>query len=858
MNLWLQDQDSMTITRRNIFLLLTFLVGAILLIRYQWRTPALFQAVPAQSALVVECNGILKAQQLLQSLPAPEWEAFGRSTLFQTGFNDATAAFELFRQQPELLRTLAKSPTLLAYTLHPADSLHPLFIVQLPEAIDLDKWLKNTKPATKHLFHNQSIWRTPAGNNQYLEIAASNQLLIFSTQAALVESALAQLEQGNQWWTDRSLPYAPLRLHLRPSVCAEQLRARLHTPWQHLPDLAAQNIEWIGWAWDGASLNCLLEPAGFGKSWMDNSGAASYSPDMLLPDHVVFALKTGIKHKNAFFEALNRPLNPDFNHYILPWIGNEAILAVTEPLSEDLRTDRLWLLAVQDSALAINQLRAYGATHGLIPESSRPYQMFELMGFQQGGLLEPFAGKDESFRNPVCAILEKYAVFAPDRASMEVFLDKYLVGKTLGAREDYLALLNKQPETGHLELLLNTHFLQVLLSALGQWEAEESWTSPGWLRASVMPEESGKVRVRWSNQAVESSEQAAEMLWKTPLPANVASQPWVAPLRPGKDAVLVQDLQHRLYCLNVADGQLWWTRQFSGPLLSEPQVVDYFRSGYPCLMFNTASAVFLLDENGNDVQGFPFVLPEKTDLPITVIDFGGNQAYSFFALCQNGKAYGFDPHNRPFPGWNGLDLGSPAVAPLCHFQHAGKDYLAILTKLGSLSVFGRDGKLRFPVLALTGSFSTPLWVDSKSAVPHLYASNTNGQVFECDPEGLLHTLETGFASPLQFGQWRADKPVEWMQWTGQQLRTGQIVQHELRVLASKKLTDKPSHWFIPPEQGIGAVDTPGRRLWLFDDDGKAKPGFPLGGGTPFTLFQRRNIRMLVTANDQEVWVYRLR
>ncbi|HLP93597.1 MAG TPA: hypothetical protein VK168_06150 [Saprospiraceae bacterium] len=853
----------MTNTRRNIYLVLILLVGAILLYRYLWRSPALFQAVPAQSALVLECNGLLKAQQLLQSLPTPEWEALGRSALFQTGFNDASAAFELFRQQPELLRNLAKSPALMAYTLHPADSLHPLFLVQLPEAIDLDKWLTNNKIATRHLFHNQNIWRMPAGNKQYLEIAASNEFLIFSAQAALVESALAQLEQGNHWWTERpladDLPHTPLRLHLRPSVCAEQLRARLHASWQHLPDLAAQSIEWIGWTWDGASLDCLLEPAGFGRSWTGSSGSASYAPDMLLPDHVAFVLKTGIQRKNSFFEALEQPLNPDFNKYVLPWTGNEAILAVTEPLSERLRTDRLWLLAVRDSALAIQQLRAYGATHGLIPDASRPYQMFELMGFQQGGLLEPFAGKDEAFRNPVCTMLEGYVVFAPDRASMEVFLDKYLVGKTLGAREDYLALLNKQAETGHLELLLNTRFMQALFSSLGQWQVEEFWASPGWLRASVTPEGSGKARVRWSNQAAEASGQAAEMLWKTPLPALVASQPWVAALRPGKDAVLVQDRQHRLYCLNAADGQLWWTRQFSGPLLSEPQVVDYFRSGYPCLMFNTASAVFLLDEKGHDVQGFPFLLPEKTDLPITVVDFGGDQVYSFFALCQNGKVYGFDPLNRPFPGWNGLALGSPAAAPLCHFQYDGKDFLAVLTRQGSLWVFGRDGKPRFPALSLPGPYSTPLWVDSKAAVPHLYAANKAGQVFECDPEGVLYTLETGFAGTiLRFGQWRADKPVEWLQWNGQQLRTGQIARHGIQVQALKKLADKPTNWFIPQEQGIGAVDTLGRRLWLFDDYGKPKPGFPLGGATPFTLFQRGSIRMLVTANDQEVWVYRLR
>ena len=63
--------------------------------------------------------------------------------------------------------------------------------------------------------------------------------------------------------------------------------------------------------------------------------------------------------------------------------------------------------------------------------------------------------------------------------------------------------------------------------------------------------------------------------------------------------------------------------------------------------------------------------------------------------CENNKLYGFGHLGKPLEGWSGVETSGVVRQPLLHFQHKGKDYLAVLTEDGLLSVYGRDGALRF-------------------------------------------------------------------------------------------------------------------------------------------------------------------
>ena len=70
---------------------------------------------------------------------------------------------------------------------------------------------------------------------------------------------------------------------------------------------------------------------------------------------------------------------------MLPWIGQEAALVVTEPLSSALTDDRLLIVAVSDSTKARSALLAYGQSRGALAQEK--IGMFDIFGFQSPSLL---------------------------------------------------------------------------------------------------------------------------------------------------------------------------------------------------------------------------------------------------------------------------------------------------------------------------------------------------------------------------------------------------------------------------------------------------------------------------------------
>lgn len=852
------------IPQRIMIGLASLFFAALLLFLFLPRNPGAFRSVPAQSSLVLECKGLLRAKLQCNKSTDSRWHEVFQSDLFDQCFADADAALQVFNHDPQMLRAFAQNKSLVAFSLHAADSLHALFVIELTDDFDLEKGLKSQSPTLKyfpHQFHGNDIFSIRRAGSAQMEMAVTEGLLLFSTKATLVEDALAQLESPHNWWSDRplidQLPDATLRLHLRPAALAEQWRGQMNPRWRGLPDLLARNLEWIGLSWDGSRLQTLAEIKGFLSQWnawgkSEGSGVAG-----VLPDNTAFIAQARLGNIPEFFRLIGTGRTSDFEQFILPWVGDEVALAVTEPLSPGLVGDRLLVLSVRDSLQAMESLRAFAKTRGAAPGAGDPYQMFEVFGFQNTSLLRPVLGEDEAFRNPACALLGHYLVIAPDRSSLEILLDKYLVNQTLSANIDFLQLQQKRLPGTPVSFVLNTAFLPAIWQNI---RSDEEGGTPlakaGFMAAELRPGRRGGAEFVLSVQALTQATSETDILWKTVLQAPVITSPCVIALPDGKVVVLVQDLKYRLYCLDAQNGGLIWTKNLTDRILSDPQGIDFFSNGSLCYTFSSSSQLYVLDEQGRDVQGFPFKLPATASNAATVTDFDKNARFNYFVACDNGKIYGFGASGKPLDAWNAVPSKGTVKAPILHFQFKGKDYLAVLTEQGLLSVYGRDGTLRFSPLQLPGKFLGPLTADPAAAAPHIYTANTEGKLFACDLEGKLSTQTQGKAgSVAAFGQLTGDAGFEWAVLEDKKLTVGSW---KTGALFSTQFPEKQHRLFFAENEGIGTVDLRGRRICLLDKNGKIAPGFPLGGNTPFSFFQQNGVNRLVAGNGNGVWAYRVK
>lgn len=862
------------LSRRVKITLASTLLAALLLYIFLPRNAGAYRSVPAQTSILLECGGLLRAKILCDKTTDAHWREVMQSPLFSRCFEDVEAAVQLLKHEPNLVRAFAKNRALAAFSLHPSDSLHALFVLELDKDLNLEKALKTNQLTPKyfpHQFHGTDVFNVHLSKTERLEVAKSGRLLFFSRRATLVEDALAQLENTRNWWADRpylaDLPEAALRVQFRPSAFAEQCRNQMNPRWRDLPDLLARNLEWAGLSWDGTELQALVETKGFFSTFGSWGQALGQQAAVVLPDNTAFLAGVGLGNIPAFFEGFGTGRNSDFDQFVLPWVGEEALLAITEPLSPALMGDRLLLLSVRDSARAIASLRKFGAERGLMPSMSGSYQMFELLGFQSASLLNPVLDDDETFRNPVCVLVGGYVVFAPDRSSLEIFLDKYLVNQTLAANVDFLQLQQKSAEHGHAAFLLNAAYLPGILKNItleAQTNGLGRLEKTGYLAAELEPSFGRKAKLRFVNQPLSQPLSETAILWKTVLAAPVINQPFLVEQPKGKTFALVQDLKNKLYCLDAQNGVQVWQKDIAERITTDIQGVDFYGNGTLCYTFGTATQLFMLDENGHDLQGFPFELPDKATNGATVVDFDKNSKFSFFVACENGKVYGFGHLGKPLDGWSGLSVGGSVQQPVLHFQHKGKDYLAVLTKLGLLSVFGRDGNLRFSPVQLDelppeanfngGTFIYPMYVDLKSATPRIYCANPTGKVFACDLQGKLSEQRPGRpGSMAAFGQLLGDERYEYAVLDGKDLSVGNWE----KPLFKTQFPEKQQDVFFASNRRIGTVDKKGRRIWLLDHQGKTMPGFPLGGNTVFEFGQLNGVEMLVVGNGNGVWAYRV-
>lgn len=862
-----------------IFLILSLLAGL-----YWWfakRLHSPLDAVPAQSVLVLECKGLVKAAQLLAQHPDPEWKSVVQHTILEASWQDAALAERLFRHDESIHGAFAANFMAAALSLNPADSLHPLLAVDLGRHVDLEKVLQANALSQKFFpsyFHGHTLYTVHLSKKERLVVAHTRNLLLCSRFSYLIEDALTQLEKGDNWWADNAWKgqvddNAPIKLSFRPQTGI--LAMFLEQNWRFWPGLLEQNLRWAGISWDGQQTRGALKTAGSLESVGRNARSVSDELFSICPENTAMMAAVGVAKKEVFADWF-RENNSDFKQYIYPWLGAEAAFVLTEPFSPDLREEQYWVLQIADSMGVGQKLDAYGAQRGLLRQYD--YQTFSIRHFLSNAAFRPLLpGEGTALVNPACVVVGKYLVVAPSAAALELWIDKYIVSQTLGNSPGFLLQRQQMKTEGGISLFLNSQYLPAIAKRMlaekpltNSAESIALWARTGMVALDLAPAQNAG----WMT-ATPASQQATELpatatgtsiLWKTPLAAPAASAPCVVTRPADRETfICIQDSQQQLYCLR-SNGSIAWRRQFDKKILSTIQGIDFQANGSVCFLFNTASHIWLLDEEGHDLEGFPLRLQSPATNGLTVVDFDENRKYSFFVACANGNIYGFDQFARPLPGWNPQSGVGRVEQPMLHFQREDKDFLVALSRGGRLSVFGRDGTMRFAPVQLEGTFAGPLQADATSRAPRIVCANTAGKVFVCGLDGQVFSLALPAAGAgkgkayLVFAPLGGDNRLDYALLKGTVLSTSAYQEGSLRALGQLRLETAPDSLFAASDNHVGVLVRAKRQVYLADASGKIHPDFPLAGDTPFAFgqwFAGRREKVLLVGNGASIYAYKV-
>ena len=849
-------------------------------------------AIPSETSIVLDYNHLnLDDLYLLEHASGDALRELLQQSDLENIRLDAQQAQQLMAHHSPLRAAFEHPRMLVALTLKSSDKGHALFVLDLKkkhadlnEAMEILRSKKQLDSVASsflqdihvapHQFRGTTLWRLSKPACCQFVFAQQGDLLLYSQSAGLVEDALANLESSENWWTQ--CPYfretsaqIPLRVVLRPSTIAQRWSQAMLPPLKELPLLLVQQFGWIGLSWDGQTLSMEAAPQGIFRQFAAWGAAPRDGLFTVLPSNTAAVLQANFSKASSFLHQSGMAPSRDLREYIEPWWGCHLTFALTEPLSADWINDQFILLEALDTAGAGAYLEKYGQQHGLLKKYD--HQTFPIWQFAEGSLLWPFTQGSAPFQNPACTILGDYVVFAASPTALEPFIDRYVVNETLSAAPDFLAMAQKLPAERNALLLFNGSSLLPLSKSFCQpaWVQSNTQTivalaALGWMGTALQAGATGgrvsfQPALAGTGQPI--SPTATGLIWKTPLAAEAATPPSVvyAPPEQGGSTILIQDLRHQLYCLG-SGGRLRWRRQLPAHIRSNVQGVQFDQNATRCYLFNTPDAIWLLDENGHDVAGFPLQLRSPATNGVVAVTFGDEHDPCYFIALENGNVLGFDRFGRPLVGWNPQPVGPGSVTtPVLHFQYAEKDYLAVLSQTGRLSVFGKNGSARFAPIQWDGQFSSPLQVNLLPESPRIVCFNHQGKAFECDLQGNISSHQVG---PIEKpGIYSAFLPVrdhhhfKYAVLSENTISGGQWQAGKYQTLFSKKIDSQWDTLCMTQNGSVALLNRSKGLLMLLDEQGEMLNGRIVSGTTTLASAPE-STGIIVVGNKASICAYR--
>lgn len=332
----------------------------------------------------------------------------------------------------------------------------------------------------------------------------------------------------------------------------------------------------------------------------------------------------------------------------------------------------------------------------------------------------------------------------------------------------------------------------------------------------------------------------------------------------GENEILVQDELNVIYLLN-SKGQILWKRPVNGQIMGSVDQVDIYKNRKLQMVFNTATSLYIIDRNGNNLDGFPVKYQFAATNPVLIVDYDNRRDYRFFQACTNRKIYCYDKNGKIVKGWKFDKTETVVTGRLGYANVSGKDYIVAFDANRSYFL-NRRGEERLK----------PNQLFSKGKNSTFSLSNIYGQgnfIITTDTNGIVkRTFFDGRIDEIIINKFSANHAFDYADINGDRLNEYIFVDNsELTVynqkkekLFSKRFSFNPKNDILlfdfGKQQGIGLYSQNNEKIALINSDGDYYNGFPMTGYTPFSITKLKgfgHLNLIVGLSDGSIICYSL-
>ena len=329
--------------------------------------------------------------------------------------------------------------------------------------------------------------------------------------------------------------------------------------------------------------------------------------------------------------------------------------------------------------------------------------------------------------------------------------------------------------------------------------------------------------------------------------------------------IFVQDEAHKIYLISNT-GKILWSKSLPEKIMSPVYQVDVFKNDKLQMLFNTRSTIYMLDRNGNTVDGFPLAIPSGASNALAMMDYEHKKEYRLLIACMDKHIRNFTIKGKSVDGWSEPVTSDTVRAPLLHTFTGSKDYLVTADISGQPYVFDRHGEA---LLKIQDRLPSPLFklnagTGKDPGHTWLIAADTLGNITRISLSGKTEHIPfkqfTGQPFFL-YNDMNGDKNSEYIFLGGNELS---VFTQDKSLLFSYTFSDstglRPFYILKPDGHGsIGVVAENAGELYLLNESGTQPAGFPLRGTVPFSIgdLNHNNTLQLISGEGKNIYAYAL-
>ena len=473
-------------------------------------------------------------------------------------------------------------------------------------------------------------------------------------------------------------------------------------------------------------------------------------------------------------------------------------------------------------------------------------------------------------------LIDNYLVFSYDKTSIKSFLQEYITGKTLDKSANYKQFEYYLSDESCFFYYFNIHRQQNKLPTYFKTELKKALeTDPGILEnlhafsIQLSPSKElfyTNIVLKYTNNLREDP----QTIWETALDTIFKHKPYLVRNHyTNNTEVFIQDLNSNIYLINDV-GRILWKVPIDGQIQSEVHQIDVFKNNKLQYLFNTTTKLYLVDRNGNNVDGFPISLRAEASNGLSVYDYDQSRNYRIFIAGKDKRIYLYDKHGKLVNGWKKPYTDHLVTTPVQHFREGSRDYIVFGDQLKTY-IYNRKGEERVKVKEpVSKSANNTYFLD------HNKGSKSGARIVTTNQEGKICYiyLRDGKVERSKISDFTdnhfflmedidGDNKYEYIYVDKNKLLAFNYGQRKIIDFETpKSVTYKPATYrFSSTDIKIGIISEEENKIYLINNNGKLYKGFPLEGASQFSIGKFRNsggkFNLLVGNSRNSIYNYKV-